>query len=244
METWAVVVAGGSGTRFGSRKQYAELAGRPVLAWSLDQARRACDGVVLVLPADEDHGGQDGGGQDDGGQDDGGQDDGGRDSGGWDADAVVSGGPTRSASVRAGLAAVPATAMAIAVHDAARPLARHSIWMAGLDAVRRGADAAIPIVDVTDTIKQVQADGQLLTLDRSRLVAVQTPQAFRAAMLRRAHASGGDATDDAALVEAIGGTIVRVDGAPDNIKVTAPGDLPVAAALLAESWLPRSGGNG
>ncbi|MGH9093791.1 MAG: IspD/TarI family cytidylyltransferase, partial [Acidimicrobiales bacterium] len=95
MEAWGIVVAAGSGTRFGSRKQYAELAGRPVLAWSLDQARRVCDGVVLVLPADDDRAG-------------------------WDVDAVVGGGATRSASVRAGLAAVPPSAAAIAVHDAAR----------------------------------------------------------------------------------------------------------------------------
>jgi 2-C-methyl-D-erythritol 4-phosphate cytidylyltransferase len=213
VEAWAVVVAGGTGTRFGARKQYESLAGRPVVAWSLDQARRCCAGVVLVLPAD---------------------DVGRRE---WPADLVVAGGSSRSASVRAGLAAVPASAGIIAVHDAARPLARDSIWHATLDAVRRGADAAIPTVQVTDTIKQIQPDGSLLTLDRSRLVAVQTPQAFRASVLRQAHASGRDATDDAALVEAIGGTVVRVDGAPDNLKVTDPGDLTVAATLLGEGTL-------
>lgn len=215
MEAWAVVVAGGIGTRFGARKQYELLAGRPVLAWSLDQARRCCAGVVLVVPAD----------------------DVGREQ--WACDRVVAGGATRSASVRAGLEAVPERAEIIAVHDAARPLARDSIWHAALDAVRRGADAAIPTVAVTDTVKQVQPDGSLLTLDRSRLWAVQTPQAFRASVLREAHAHGRDATDDAALVEAIGGTVVRVDGAPDNIKVTDPGDLAVAATLLgAGSLLP------
>ena len=213
MEAWAVVVAGGTGTRFGARKQYESLAGRPVLAWSLDQARRCCSGVVLVVPAD------------DVGRHD------------WAADRVVAGGASRSASVRAGLEAVPASAGVIAVHDAARPLARDSIWHAALDAVRRGADAAIPTVPVTDTIKQIQPDGSLLTLDRTRLVAVQTPQAFRASVLREAHASGRDATDDAALVEAIGGTVVRVDGAPDNLKVTDPGDLAVAATLLGKGTL-------
>lgn len=208
-----MVVAGGIGTRFGARKQYATMAGRPVLAWSLDSARRCCDGVVLVVPVD---------------------DVGRRE---WSADSVVAGGASRSASVRAGLAAVPAEATIIAVHDAARPLARDSIWLAALDAVRRGADAAIPTVAVTDTIKQIQPDGSLLTLDRGRLVAVQTPQAFRASVLRRAHASGRDATDDAALVEAIGATVVRVDGAADNLKVTDPGDLAVAATLLGEGSL-------
>lgn len=207
-----MVVAGGRGTRFGARKQYEALLGRPVLAWSLDQARRCCDGVVLVVPADDTR----------------------RD---WPADRVVAGGATRSASVRAGLAAVPEEVSIIAVHDAARPLARDSVWLAALDAIRRGADAAIPTVPVTDTIKQVQPDGSLLTLDRGRLVAVQTPQAFRASVLRQAHAAGGDATDDAALVEATGATIVRVDGAVDNVKITAPSDLAVAAALLAEGTL-------
>lgn len=213
MEAWAVVVAGGIGTRFGARKQYESLAGRPVLAWSLDQARRCCTGVVLVVPADDIRRQE------------------------WPADLIVAGGASRSASVRAGLEAVPASAGIIAVHDAARPLARDSIWHAALDAVRRGADAAIPTVQVTDTIKQIQPDGSLLTLDRGRLVAVQTPQAFRASVLRQAHASGRDATDDAALVEAIGGTVVRVEGAPDNLKVTDPGDLAVAATLLGEGTL-------
>jgi 2-C-methyl-D-erythritol 4-phosphate cytidylyltransferase len=152
----------------------------------------------------------------------------------WSADVEVPGGRTRSASVRAGLAAVPDEVTIIAVHDAARPLARDSIWQAALDAVRRGADAAIPTVAVTDTVKQVQPDGTLVTLDRSRLFAVQTPQAFRASVLRRAHAFGGEATDDAALVEQLGATVVRVEGAADNVKVTEPSDLAVAATLLAE----------
>jgi 2-C-methyl-D-erythritol 4-phosphate cytidylyltransferase len=213
VEAWAIVVAGGSGSRFGSPKQYAELGGRPLLAWSVDQARRACHGVVLVVqPGDED-------------------------SRKWSADRVVAGGATRSASVRAGLAVVPDTAAAIVVHDAARPLARDSIWQAALDAVKRGADAAIPTVAVTDTIKQMQSDGRLLTLDRQRLVAVQTPQAFRASVLREAHKSGADATDDAALVEALGATVVAVEGSADNLKVTSPIDLVVAATLQREMSL-------
>ena len=214
MEAWAIVVAAGSGSRFGSPKQYAELAGRPLLAWSVDQARRACAGVVLVVPPGDEQVGRR-----------------------WGADRVVAGAATRSASVRAGLAQVPVTAAAIVVHDAARPLARDSIWLAALDAVKRGADAAIPTVAVTDTIKQVQPDGRLLTLDRQRLVAVQTPQAFRAVVLREAHASGGEATDDAALVEALGATVVAVDGSPDNLKVTSQTDLAIAATLQREMSL-------
>ena len=135
--------------------------------------------------------------------------------------------------MRAGLAAVPPSAEIIGVHDAARPLARADLWVSVFAAVAAGADGAIPAIPVTDTIKEVGADGSLATLDRSRLVAVQTPQAFRADLLRRAHLSGADATDDAALVEAVGGRVVLVDGAPDNLKVTSPVDLVVAAALAS-----------
>jgi len=208
MQTWAVVVAGGTGTRFGAPKQFADLAGRPLVAWSLAAARQACHGIVLVLPP-------------------------GTSPHTWDADAVVTGGATRSQSVRAGLAAVPETADIIAVHDAARPLARPALWEAVLDAVAAGADGAIPAAPITDTVKEVSLDGHLVTLDRSRLVAVQTPQAFRAAVLRRAHLAAADSTDDAALVEAAGGHVVLVDGPPDNLKVTSPLDLVVAAALAA-----------
>ncbi len=206
VETWAVVVAGGTGSRFGAAKQFAHLAGRPLVAWSLETARQCCHGVVLVVPA-------------------------GAPAASWDADAVVPGGATRADSVRAGLAAVPPTAEIIAVHDAARPLARPELWQAVLDAIRAGADGAIPAAPVTDTVKEVDPDGRLVTLDRSRLVAVQTPQAFRATVLRRAHLAGGDATDDAALVEAAGGRVVLVDGPTDNLKITSPSDLIVAAAL-------------
>jgi 2-C-methyl-D-erythritol 4-phosphate cytidylyltransferase len=208
LTAWAIVVAGGSGSRFGGPKQFADLAGRPLVAWSLEGARRACDGVVLVVPD-------------------------GSPTGSWDADRVVTGGSTRSQSVRAGLAAVPDDADIIVVHDAARPLARPPLWAAVLDAVVAGADGAIPALPVVDTVKEVGPEGRLVTLDRSRLVAVQTPQAFRAESLRRAHRAGTDATDDAALVEAAGGHIVLIDGPPDNVKVTSPTDLILAAALAS-----------
>jgi 2-C-methyl-D-erythritol 4-phosphate cytidylyltransferase len=209
---WAVVVAAGSGRRFGGSKQYEVLAGRPVVEWSLCAARAVCDGVVLVVPAADaaavsadaaagSHG----------------------------ADLVVAGGATRSASVRNGLAAVPDDAEVIVVHDAARPLAGPELFTAVIDAVRAGADGALCAIPVTDTIRHVQ-DG---TIDRTPLVSVQTPQAFRAAALRAAHASGAEATDDAAVVEAAGGMIVVVPGSAANIKITHPSDLVVAAALLA-----------
>ncbi|MDQ2729421.1 MAG: 2-C-methyl-D-erythritol 4-phosphate cytidylyltransferase [Actinomycetota bacterium] len=213
-EAWAVVVAGGTGSRFGALKQFADLAGRPVLAWSLASARQACRGVVAVLPPEVVAVGA-------------------LDPSGWEADAVVAGGPSRSASVRAGLGAVPLSAEIIAVHDAARPLVALSVWRAVLAAVTGGADAAIPVIPVTDTVKEVATDGTLRTLDRNRLVAVQTPQAFRAGVLRRAHSAATDATDDAALVEALGGRVERVPGSSRSMKITSPDDLVMAAALIA-----------
>ena len=106
------------------------------------------------------------------------------------------------------------------------------MWAAVLDAVAAGADGAVPASPVVDTVKEVGPDGSLVTLDRSRLVAVQTPQAFRAQVLRQVHSEGRDATDDAALVEAAGGHVVVVEGPADNIKVTSRADLIVAAALV------------
>jgi 2-C-methyl-D-erythritol 4-phosphate cytidylyltransferase len=146
---------------------------------------------------------------------------------------VVAGGSTRSASVRAGLAAVPVSADVIVVHDGARPLARPALFTAVVDAVVAGAGAAICAVPVTDTVKRV-IDGVVHeTLDRSTLVAVQTPQAFRAEVLRRAHAGEPEATDDAALVESLGERVVVVAGDPANRKLTTPLDLVVAEALVA-----------
>lgn len=202
-----MIVAGGNGTRFGGPKQFAELSGRTVLDWSVETAVKTCAGVVLVLPAGHVYAGR-------------------------EVDASVTGGATRSGSVRAGLAAVPESAEVIVVHDAARPLAGPELWLAAIDAVRAGADAAIPAVPVSDTVKEVGPGGRLATLDRSSLVAVQTPQAFRAGALRDAHRAAGEATDDAALVEAAGGRVELVPGHTGNIKITDPHDIAVAAVLL------------
>jgi 2-C-methyl-D-erythritol 4-phosphate cytidylyltransferase len=144
----------------------------------------------------------------------------------------VAGGATRSASVRAGLGAVPDGATVICVHDAARPLATVELYAAVIAAVDAGADGAVPGLPVGDTIKRIEGDTVVETLDRSTLVAVQTPQAFRAAALRAAHAAGGEATDDAALVEAAGGRIVVVAGAPANRKITDVEDLAWARNLV------------
>jgi 2-C-methyl-D-erythritol 4-phosphate cytidylyltransferase len=201
---WVVVVAAGSGTRYGAAKQYEPLGGRRVLDWSLAAARGVADGVVAVVPPDR--------------------------AGDREplADAVAGGGDSRSASVRAGLARVPAGAEVVVVHDGARPLAAPDLFAAVIAAVRDGADAAVPGVPLADTLRW-RSGG---VADRDGLVAVQTPQAFRAASLRAAHTAGGEATDDASLVEAAGGKVVVVDGSPLNLKITNPHDLAVAEALL------------
>jgi 2-C-methyl-D-erythritol 4-phosphate cytidylyltransferase len=199
VSVWVIVVAAGSGTRFGARKQYEVLGDRRVLDWSLDAARVVSDGVVLVVPDDVDRA--------------------------EPADRVVAGGATRSASVRAGLDAVPADAAIVVVHDAARPSAGVDLFSAVIDAVRAGADGALPGLVVVDTVKRVRDGVVVETVERSELVVVQTPQAFRADVLRAAHAGGGDASDDGALVEAAGGRVVVVPGQPDNLKITGPDDL-------------------
>lgn len=205
---WCVVVAGGSGSRFGSTKQFATLAGRRVLDHSVGTAARICDGVVAVVPADVLAGGElpvPG------------------------ATAVVPGGATRTESSRAGTAAVPEEAAVILVHDAARPLASEALFGSVVEAVRGGAEAVVPVVALADTIRRVSGG----VVDRDELRAVQTPQGFPAARLRAAHASGGEATDDAGLVEATGATVTLVEGEPDNLKLTRPVDLVVLGALLA-----------
>jgi 2-C-methyl-D-erythritol 4-phosphate cytidylyltransferase len=205
-DVWVVVVAAGSGRRFGGAKQYEPLAGRRVLDWSLDASRHAAHGggVVLVVAAGHEAAPEAG------------------------ADVVVAGARTRSGSVRAGLAAVPAACDVIVVHDGARPLADDVLFARVIAAVADGADAAVPGVPVDDTLR-ARAGG---VVDRDGLVAVQTPQAFRAAALRAAHAGDAEATDDASLVEAAGGKVVVVDGSPTNLKITRPTDLVVAEALL------------
>jgi 2-C-methyl-D-erythritol 4-phosphate cytidylyltransferase len=213
---WVVVVAAGSGRRFGGAKQDQPLAGRRVLDWSLAAARSVVGGgdaasgggrdggvVLVVAPGRE--------GDDEPA-----------------ADAVVAGATTRSGSVRAGLARVPDDADVIVVHDGARPLADADLFAAVVRAVHEGADAALPGVPVADTLRS--RDGGVV--DREGVVAVQTPQAFRAAALRAAHATATEATDDASLVEAAGGKVVVVDGSPSNVKITRPADLVVAEALL------------
>jgi 2-C-methyl-D-erythritol 4-phosphate cytidylyltransferase len=189
------------------------LGDRTIVGWSVAAARAASDAVVLVVgEGDED-----------------------RDEvRSARADVVVTGGPTRSASVRNGLDAVPSDVGCIVVHDAARPLAPRETWRAVIEPVRTGAaDAVICGVPLLDTVKRVSDGVVVETLRREELIAVQTPQAFRAEVLRRAHSGTTDATDDAALVERLGVHVRVVAGDPRNMKITRPDDLVVAEAFVA-----------
>jgi 2-C-methyl-D-erythritol 4-phosphate cytidylyltransferase len=199
---WTVVVAAGSGTRFGGAKQFEMVGDRRVLDWSTAAAHSVSNGVVVVLP--EAYVTSEGG---------------------------IAGGSTRSSSVRCGLAAVPMEATIICVHDAARPFASEHLFREVVAAVRNGADGAVPAVAVTDTIKQIDAHNVVVaTPHRASLVAVQTPQAFRASVLRAAHATEPEGTDDAALVEALGKRVVVIPGESLNRKLTTPEDLQWARA--------------
>jgi len=130
---------------------------------------------------------------------------------------------------------VPGEADIVVVHDAARPLASPSLFEAVVAAVGAGADAAIPGIPLADTVKEVDGGVVRATLDRSSLIAVQTPQAFLARMLRLAHEGDPDASDDAGLVEAKGGRVAVVPGEPANAKITTPVDLAFARHLMAET---------
>jgi 2-C-methyl-D-erythritol 4-phosphate cytidylyltransferase len=203
----AIIVAAGAGHRFGGAKQFAELRGRRLLDWSISAARSTCATIVAVVPpdlVDRDRSA---------------------------ADVVVAGGATRSGSVRAGLAAVPDHVEVIVVHDAARPLAPPSLFRSVIDAVRAGADSAIPGVAVVDTLRRLDAGPPV---DRDALMAVQTPQAFDAGLLRKVHALEPEASDDASLIDAAGGKVIVVPGVTSNRKVTEPIDLVIAEVLAAE----------
>jgi 2-C-methyl-D-erythritol 4-phosphate cytidylyltransferase len=203
-----IVPAGGSGERLGADrpKAFVVCAGRPLLEWSVEVLREVCDRVVVAAPAPFLRPG-------------------------W-----VEGGSSRSASVRNALAAAP-EATTVVVHDAARPLVQRDLVERCLAALEPGVDGAIAAARMTDTVKEAGPDGRVLrTLDRSALWAIQTPQVFRADVLRRAlerdEMALGAATDDASLVEEMGGTVRVVDAPPENIKVTRETDLRMVEALL------------
>ncbi|MFI5004157.1 MAG: 2-C-methyl-D-erythritol 4-phosphate cytidylyltransferase [Solirubrobacterales bacterium] len=212
--TVALIVAAGRGERLGAGrpKALAELAGRPLLQWSVD-ALRAVPGVeriVVALPPG---------------------------AGAPPGTIGVPGGAVRSESVRLALAAVGA-GDPVLVHDAARPLLTPELAERVIAAaLGEGVDAAIAAAPVTDTVKRVDGGRTVLeTLDRSNLWAVQTPQVFRRASLERALDVSGEllaaATDDAWLVERAGGNVVVVEAPRENLKVTTPLDLALAEMLI------------
>jgi 2-C-methyl-D-erythritol 4-phosphate cytidylyltransferase len=221
LSTWAVLVAAGRGERLGGDrpKAFAPLRGRPLLAESLERLEASdwIDAIVVVAPE------------------------------GWEEPSIlvaeelgcgkvlatVTGGPSRAESVRLGVAEANGEAVAIVVHDAARPLLPEPVLESVLGALGVGWDGAVPGLPVADTIKRVEAERVVETLPRAELVAVQTPQAFGAPALRNALA--GDvaaASDCASLVEARGGRVTVVPGDRRLLKVTTPEDL-----ALVESWL-------
>jgi 2-C-methyl-D-erythritol 4-phosphate cytidylyltransferase len=208
MAVVGIVPAAGSGERLGASgpKAFALCGGRPLLEWSLDVLEAVCDRVVVAVPAGYEEG----------------------------ADRVV-GGASRSESVRLALAAAPEAGVAV-VHDAARPLLTRSLVESCVEALA-GWDGVVAAARVPDTIKEADASGRVVrTLQRSSLWAIQTPQVFRADVLRRALDVPVEvlaaATDDAALVEAAGGSVRVLEAPADNIKVTRRVDLELAESLL------------
>ncbi len=221
MSTWAVLVAAGRGERLGGDrpKAFAPLRGRPLLAESLERLEASdwIDAIVVVAPE------------------------------GWEepsilvaeelgcgkVTATVTGGASRAESVRLGVAETDVDAVALVVHDAARPLVPEDVLERVLTALGAGWDGAVPGLPVSDTVKRVRGEQVVETLPRDELVAVQTPQAFAAAALRPAldgEISG--ASDCASLVEARGGRVTVVAGDERLLKVTTPADL-----ALVETWL-------
>ena len=221
MSVWAVLAAAGRGERLGSDrpKAFARLGGRPLLAESLERLDNSgwIDAIVIAAPPD------------------------------WEEPSIlvaeeiaatkvssaVTGGESRSESVRLALDEVPDEVAVVLVHDAARPLLSEDVIERVLAPLSEGWDGVVPAVPLADTVKRVDGDRVVETLSRDDLVAVQTPQAFLADALRRAVA--GDvsaATDCASLVEAQGGRVKVVEGDPRLLKVTDADDL-----ALVESWL-------
>jgi 2-C-methyl-D-erythritol 4-phosphate cytidylyltransferase len=207
-----IVPAGGSGERLGADrpKAFVVVGAKRLLDYSLQALSPCCNRIVIATP---------------GGQ--------------WTVDSgqCVEGGSSRSASVRNAVRAAP-DADVFVVHDAARPFVTVDLVRRCLESLA-GVDGVVAAAPVTDTVKETGPDGLVVrTLDRSGLWAIQTPQVFRADVLRRAldvdDAALAAATDDASLVEAIGGSVRVVQAPAENIKVTGPADLRLAEALLAD----------
>lgn len=217
---WAVLVAAGRGERFGGDrpKAFANLAGRPLLAESLERLEGSdwIEALVVVAPpeweepcillAEEIGAGK--------------------------VHAAVAGGATRADSVRAGVAEVPDEVAVLVVHDAARPLLQEGVVERVVTAIGDGWDGAVPALPLADTVKLAEGEAVVDTVDRTGLFAAQTPQAFLAEPLRRALAGGEEATDCAGLVESAGGRVRLVEGDRRLVKVTSQADLDYVELLL------------
>jgi 2-C-methyl-D-erythritol 4-phosphate cytidylyltransferase len=221
VSVFAVLVAAGRGERLGEDrpKAFVRLGELPLLAEPLRRLDESewIDGVILVAPPE------------------------------WEEPAIllaeelgaskvaacVTGGETRTDSVRAGVAEVPEDAAVILVHDAARPLLPAELVPRLLEALAQGFDGAVPGLPLRDTVKRVVGGTVAETPARSELVTVQTPQAFVAAVLRAALARGEEGTDCASLVEAAGGRVTVVEGDERLLKVTTRADLERVAAMIA-----------
>lgn len=219
----ALVLAAGSGSRFGGRrKQFLELApGVRLVDAAIGAAFHVTENVVVVVP--------------DG------------DSSAWEPRlTIVSGGSTRLESVRNGLAEVGEEQKVVLVHDAAHPLAPRSVFIDVVDGIRNGADAAVPVLEVADVVKRKGALGELTTVGRDELGLAQVPMAFSASSLRAAHledrfGAREEIWEDSMLVEQAGGRVVAVEGTPWNIHVVTPSDLAMArllAPFVEEFWDP------
>ena len=202
-----MIVAAGTGVRFGGPKQLVEIGSSTALDMAIDAALSVSDGIVVVAPAEMVHQLRRPG------------------------TVTIPGGATRAESVRCGLEAVPAQAEVILVHDAARPLATPALFKRVVDALAAGEEAVVPIVPVVDSLKKLGEDGSLHSISREKMFAAQTPQGFRAQVLRAVHAAGIETTDDGGAAEAMGFRVGSVDGEQTNLKITTAADL-----LVARAW--------
>jgi len=204
-DVWGIVLAAGSGWRFGGPKQFSKLNRLRLVDHVVATATTVCDRVVIVLPPGT----------------------------GWGDPTVtvVDGGTTRLDSVRAGLSAVPEDVIVI-VSDAAHPLASATLYERVIAAVRRGAAAAVPVIPVTEALKRLEDGRVVATVSRTQTVMAQMPQAFWAPVLRAAHAGRPEAAEDSELVERVGASVVTVPGDIANLHVTTPAELDLAIRLM------------
>jgi 2-C-methyl-D-erythritol 4-phosphate cytidylyltransferase len=212
---WSIVLAAGTGERFGAAKQFLRLGPDTLLERAIATVAAVCDGVVAVVPAGEVPAGVGPAGLGPAGR----------------AVSTVRGGATRSESVRAGLEAVPPAASIVVIHDAAHPLASPGLVRRVVAAVESGADAAVATVPVTETVGRIHGTALDGIIPRLGLALIQMPHAFRADVLRLAHAGRPDVSDEATLLQRLGHEVVTVAGEAANIHVTTPDELRIAAIL-------------